>query len=393
VLVIFGTRPEAIKLAPVIRALQADGSFTVRTVATGQHREMLDQVLEVFRIAADHDLNIMAPGQTLAQLTSRLLNALAAVLEEESPAAVLVHGDTTTAFAGALAAFYRQIPVGHVEAGLRTNDRYAPFPEEINRRMISGLAQWHFAPTPGSQAALLREGIPADSIVVTGNTVIDALHFTLATTEKDATPIPAPGHRLLLVTAHRRENFGQPFDAICRAIRRIADAHPDLEVCYPVHLNPQVREPVQRILRGHPRIHLIEPLDYVAFSHLLARSDLILTDSGGIQEEGPALGKPVLVMRDVTERPEAIEAGVVELVGTDEERIVARTARLLGDPVAYAAMARAVSPYGDGQASARIARFLRSRLVTHSPVGKRGAAQSPSGVQGLSAAHGYMRDC
>jgi len=363
VLAVFGTRPEAIKLAPVVRALEAGPSLGVRVVATGQHRAMLDQVLAVFGIAPDHDLDVMVPGQTLPELTSRLLPPLDRVIAAEAPAAVLVQGDTTTAFAAALAAFYRRVPVGHVEAGLRTHDRYAPFPEEINRRLIGDLASWHFAPTERARDALLREGVPEGDVLVTGNTVVDALRHVLATTEAGMPAIPEEGQRLVLVTAHRRENFGRPFEALCRAVRRIADGHPDVDVCFPVHPNPNVREPVRRILAGHPRVRLLEPLDYVAFAHLLARADLVLTDSGGIQEEAPTLGKPVLVMRDATERPEAVEAGVVELVGTDEERIVAAAARLLDDPLAYARMARAVSPYGDGRASERIVAFLAARLA------------------------------
>jgi UDP-N-acetylglucosamine 2-epimerase (non-hydrolysing) len=363
VLAIFGTRPEAIKLAPVVRALAAEPDLAVRVAVTGQHRELLDQVLAVFGIAPDHDLAVMVAGQSLPELTGRLLPRLDRVIASEAPAAVLVQGDTTTALVAALAAFYRRVPVGHVEAGLRTNDRHAPFPEEINRRLVSVLTTWHFAPTPGARDALLGEGIAAANVLVTGNTVIDALRHVLATTEPPLGTLPAPGRRLLLVTAHRRESFGPPLESLCRAIRRIADRHPDLEVCYPVHPNPNVREPVHRILGAHPRVQLLEPLDYVAFAHLLARADIVLTDSGGIQEEGPALGKPVLVARDVTERPEAVAAGVAELVGTDEERIVTRVGRLLDDPAAYAAMARAVSPYGDGRAGERIVGFLRARLV------------------------------
>ena len=364
VLAIFGTRPEAIKLAPIVRALEVEPRLSVRVVVTGQHREMLDQVLAVFGITPSHDFNVMTVGQSLPQLTSRLLPPLDQAIAAEVPAAILVQGDTTTAFAAALAAFYRRVPVGHVEAGLRSNDRYAPFPEEINRRLISALSCWHFAPTQGSRAALMREGVPEAEIVVTGNTVIDALYHVLATTQAPAMDVLEARRRLILVTAHRRENFGRPFEALCRAIRRIADRYVDVQVCYPVHPNPNVREPVERLLADHPRIRLMEPLDYVAFSHLLARAYVVITDSGGIQEEGPALGKPVLVMREVTERPEAVEAGAVELVGTDEDRIVARTARLLDDPVVYAAMTRVTSPYGDGHASERIVSFLRSRLAT-----------------------------
>jgi UDP-N-acetylglucosamine 2-epimerase (non-hydrolysing) len=323
---------------------------------------MLDQVLAVFGIRPHHDLNLMTQGQTLPELTSRLLMALDPVLVIEQPDVVLVQGDTTTAFAAALAAFYRRIPVGHVEAGLRTGDRYAPFPEELNRRLITPLAHWHFAPTETARMALMHEGLAPDSIQVTGNTGIDALHFVLSHTNPSLPMVPAPGQRLLLVTAHRRENFGAPLEAICRAILRIAEHYEDVDVCYPVHRNPQVREPVERILAGYRRIHLLEPLDYITFSHLMARAYIILTDSGGVQEEAPALAKPVLVMRDVTERPEAVAAGVAELVGTNEDTVVTRVARLLDQPEAYAAMARAVSPYGDGLASARITAFLRERF-------------------------------
>jgi UDP-N-acetylglucosamine 2-epimerase (non-hydrolysing) len=361
VLAIFGTRPEAIKLAPVIQRLRAEPGLSVRIAVTGQHRQMLDQMLAVFDLVPDHDLAIMQPGQTLAELTSRLLPPLDTLIAAETPAAVLVQGDTTTAFVAALAAFYRQVPVGHIEAGLRTGDRYAPFPEESNRRLISVLASWHFAPTHQARQALRQEGIPEADILVSGNTVIDALYQTLAVTTAPALGLP-PQQRVLLVTAHRRENFDR-LEAICRAIRRLAAAHADLDVVYPVHLNPNVHEPVSRLLAGHPRIHLLPPLDYVAFVHLLARADLVLTDSGGLQEEGPALGKPVLVLREVTERPEAVAAGAVEIVGTNEERIIAAVSRLLDDPHAYAAMARAVSPYGDGHASERIVEFLRNKLL------------------------------
>jgi len=363
VLAVMGTRPEAIKLAPVVRALGSMRDISVRIVATGQHREMLRQVLTVFDLAPDHDLDVMEPDQTLAGLTSRLLSGLDRVLGVEAPGLVLVQGDTTTAFAAALAAFYRGIPVGHVEAGLRTDNPRAPFPEELNRRMVGKLATWHFAPAETAREALLREGVSEESVVVTGNTVIDALYEVLATAAPCLALGPAPGRRLVLVTAHRRESFGAPFEALCRAIRRIADLHPDVEVWYPVHLNPKVREPVERILSDHARIRLLGPLDYVSFSHLLARSHLLLTDSGGIQEEAPALGKPVLVMRETTERPEAVAAGVAELVGTDEERIVARASRLLSDAVAYRSMARGVSPYGDGLAARRIAAHVRRTLA------------------------------
>jgi UDP-N-acetylglucosamine 2-epimerase (non-hydrolysing) len=362
IVAILGTRPEAIKLAPVISELSADPAFSVLIAVTGQHRQMLDQTLKVFGLTPQYDLAVMQPGQSLAELTARLLPPLDAVIAAEAPAAVLVQGDTTTAFVAALAAFYRGVPVAHVEAGLRTHNRYAPFPEESNRRLIGALATWHFAPTAQARMELLREGVADADIAVTGNTVIDALRSVLANTTSPPSPI-APRARLLLVTAHRRENFVH-LEAICRALLRLVDAYPDLAIAYPVHLNPRVQEPVNRLLTGHPRIYLLPPLDYVAFIHLLERADIVLTDSGGIQEEGPALGKPVLVMRDVTERPEAIAAGTVELVGTEENRIVARVSRLLDDPDAYAAMARRTSPYGDGQASRRIVDYLRSRLLT-----------------------------
>jgi UDP-N-acetylglucosamine 2-epimerase len=365
VAVVFGTRPEAIKLAPVIRLLESDQHLRVRVIATGQHREMLDQVLAVFGITPDRDLRVMTTGQSLSQLTARLLALLDPVFVEETPDAVIVQGDTATACAAALAAYYRRIPVGHVEAGLRTGDRYAPFPEEVNRRLVSVLATWHFAPTERARDVLVREGNPAESVAVTGNTVIDALRYVLATTPAPPSLIPERGQRMIVVTAHRRESFGPPFEALCRAIRRIADGYPDVDMCYPVHLNPRVQEPVQRLLAGHPRIHLLAPLDYVAFVHLLTRAYLVLSDSGGVQEEAPALGKPVLVMRDATDRPEAVEAGVAKLVGTNEERIVASVSELLDEPRTYATMAQAANPYGDGHASERIVAFLRSRLLAH----------------------------
>jgi UDP-N-acetylglucosamine 2-epimerase len=365
VAVVFGTRPEAIKLAPVIRLLESDQHLRVRVIATGQHREMLDQVLAVFGITPDRDLRVMTTGQSLSQLTARLLALLDPVFAKETPDAVIVQGDTATACAAALAAYYRRIPVGHVEAGLRTGDRYAPFPEEVNRRLVSVLATWHFAPTERARDVLVREGNPAESVAVTGNTVIDALRYVLATTPAPPSLIPERGQRMIVVTAHRRESFGPPFEALCRAIRRIADGYPDVDMCYPVHLNPRVQEPVQRLLAGHPRIHLLAPLDYVAFVHLLTRAYLVLSDSGGVQEEAPALGKPVLVMRDATDRPEAVEAGVAKLVGTNEERIVASVSELLDEPRTYATMAQAANPYGDGHASERIVAFLRSRLLAH----------------------------
>ncbi|MGI8827582.1 MAG: non-hydrolyzing UDP-N-acetylglucosamine 2-epimerase [Chloroflexota bacterium] len=368
-LVVLGTRPEAIKLAPVVQALDDWTNMRVRVVSTGQHREMLAQTLSVFGLEVDHDLDVMTHDQTLSQVTSRILSRLDPVFDLENPDVVIVQGDTTTALSASLAAFYRKTPVAHVEAGLRTDDRYAPFPEEINRRMVSTLADWHFAPTQTSASALRREGILESSIYVTGNTVIDAMRQVLATTTWPE-DLPAPAGRVLLVTAHRRENFGASLEAICRAIRRIADEHCDVEVWYPVHRNPKVRGPVEQLLSCHPGIRLVEPLDYVSFTHLLARSHLVLTDSGGVQEEAPALAKPVLVMREVTERPEAVEAGVVELVGTDEDHIVRRTSRLLNDPAAYKEMAREVSPYGDGLAAKRIVDVLCKTFRTESLLGR-----------------------
>lgn len=361
VMTVLGTRPEAIKLAPVIRELSCRHRFEVMVVSTGQHSEMALRTLEVFGIAAHFDLGVMVPGQTLSSLTERILNGLDPVLAAEVPHVVLVQGDTTTAFAAALASFHRRIPVGHIEAGLRTHDRYSPFPEEVNRRLVTGLATWHFAPTESGRQALLGEGVGEDAIFVTGNPVIDALQFVLA-----SRPWPSylrcPEGRLILITAHRRESFGQPLERICRAARRIVEEHPDVEIWYPVHPNPLARGPVERILADHPRIHVVEPLDYVAFCHLLAQAHLVLTDSGGLQEEAPSLGKPVLITRDVTERPEGVAAGVAEIVGTDEDLIVQRVRRLLDDETAYSAMAHVASPYGDGFASARIATHLESCL-------------------------------
>lgn len=353
VLTIFGTRPEAVKLAPVVRELARRPGLRARVCVTAQHREQLDQVLAAFRIAPDRDLDLMRPGQALPDLTARILTSVSAALAEERPDVVLVQGDTTTVMAAALAAFYDRIPVGHVEAGLRTDDRYSPFPEEINRRLAGALATWHFAPTPRAAAALRREGVPEGAIHVTGNTAIDALLAILAETAPP--PFPFLGERrLILVTAHRRENFGPPMAACFAALRAIVERNPDVELAYPVHLNPQVQEPARRILGGHDRIHLLPPADYAAFAHLMARATLIITDSGGIQEEAPTLGKPTLVMRRETERPEAIEAGTARLVGTDPARIVGEAERLLRDPDAYAAMARVANPFGDGHAAARI---------------------------------------
>lgn len=368
VLSIFGTRPEAIKMAPVIKELEKyPDRFKSVVCVTAQHRQMLDQVLELFEIRPDYDLDIMKPGQDLFDVTCNVLKGLKPVLEKERPAIVLVHGDTTTTMAAALAAYYSRIRVGHVEAGLRTGNKYAPFPEEINRRVAGALTDLHFAPTERSKSNLLAEGVPETSIFVTGNTVIDALLAVAARVENDADlrcrfdqqfSFLDPAKRLILVTGHRRENFGEGFEQICFALAEIAARNPEVEIVYPVHLNPNVQEPVRRILGASPQVHLITPLDYLPFVYLMKRSYLIITDSGGVQEEAPSLGKPVLVMRDTTERPEALAAGTVKLVGTDREKIVAEALLLLNDSAAYQAMGRAHNPYGDGQAAARIADVL-----------------------------------
>ncbi len=365
ILTVFGTRPEAIKLAPVVRALRAEnGTVEVRVCVTAQHREMLDQVLSLFGIVPDWDLDLMAPGQNLTDLTSRVLCGLPEVFGGWRPDVVLVQGDTTTAFAGALAAFYARCEVGHVEAGLRTGNRYSPWPEEMNRHLVGALATYHFAPTARARENLLTEGVAADRIRVTGNTVIDALLRVVETARGSAAgelgerfAFLDPERRLIVVTGHRRENFGPGFEGICRALRRLAERS-DAEIVYPVHLNPNVQKPVHAILDGIPNVHLVKPLDYLPFVGLLDRAYLILTDSGGIQEEAPSLGKPVLVMRDTTERPEAVEAGTVRLVGTDEEQIVREAERLLDDKAHYRAMARALNPYGDGKAAPRIVKEL-----------------------------------
>lgn len=366
ILTIFGTRPEAIKMAPVVRALDGIPSIDSRICVTAQHRSMLDQVLNLFEITPDHDLNIMRDGQSLSDVTVAVLDRLTPLLAAERPDRVLVHGDTTTAMAATLAAFYQRIPVGHVEAGLRTGDLTRPWPEEMNRKVVDAMADLLFAPTESARANLLREGLQDRRILVTGNTVIDALLHTVGRlrAEPDLAARCAeqfafldPGKRLILVTGHRRESFGDGFDRICTALARLAE-RADTEVIYPVHLNPNVREPVRRILGNRPRVHLIEPLDYLPFVYLMDRSYLIVTDSGGIQEEAPSLGKPVLVMREVTERPEAVEAGTVQLVGTDVDRIVGAASELLDDPEAYQRVQRAHNPYGDGHASERIAKEL-----------------------------------
>lgn len=361
--VIFGTRPEAIKLAPVVLALRADPRFACDVCVTAQHRQMLDQVLEAFAIEPDADLDLMVPEQTLAGLTARAVEAIDRHLGEAKPDLVLVQGDTTTTFCAALASFYRHLPVGHVEAGLRTGNLESPWPEEANRVLTTRLARLHFAPTAGNRDNLLREGIPDDRIVVTGNTVIDALFLALEIVERARPAIPGlpdgvvnGAQPLVLITGHRRENFGPGFEAICLAIAELAGRFPAAAFVYPVHLNPNVRRPVDAILRSAPtaNIHLIEPLGYLPFVAMMSRATVILSDSGGVQEEAPSLGKPVLVMRDTTERPEAVAAGTVRLVGTDRRAIVEETSRLLTDRAAYDAMARAMNPYGDGQATGRI---------------------------------------
>ncbi|AMN46922.1 UDP-N-acetylglucosamine 2-epimerase [Steroidobacter denitrificans] len=371
VLSIFGTRPEAIKMAPVVRALAAHPGFDSRICVTAQHRGMLDQVLGLFEIKPDYDLNIMSPGQDLFDVTSRVLLGLRAVIRKESPDIVLVQGDTTTCFAGALAAFYEGVAVAHVEAGLRTGNLRAPFPEEVNRTLVSRIAELHFAPTDRSRRNLLAENIPQPQIIVTGNTVIDALLWMRERVgayprsvwktlfgETLFTRIHDNGRRRVLITGHRRENFGQGFKDLCQAIRELAMNHADWDFIYPVHLNPNVRQPVNDILLRLPNVHLIEPLDYAPFVWLMNECDLILTDSGGVQEEAPSLGKPVLVMREVTERPEAVEAGTVRLVGTDKTTIIAAVEDLLGDPSLYERMSRTHNPYGNGHAAERIVQEL-----------------------------------
>ncbi|MGE5706901.1 MAG: non-hydrolyzing UDP-N-acetylglucosamine 2-epimerase [Bacteroidota bacterium] len=352
ILSVFGTRPEAIKMAPLVLELANRKEIESKVVVTAQHRQMLDQVLDLFGIVPDYDLNLMQPRQTLSDLTGRVLSQLAPVLEEERPSLVLVHGDTTTTMAASLAAFYQKIPVGHVEAGLRTPEKYNPFPEEMNRRITSQIAELHFAPTPAARENLLRDGIEK-GIFVTGNTVIDALFQTA----KRLPEQPTEG-RTILVTAHRRENWGAPMEAICRAVLRLVEKNEDLRILFPVHLNPVVRETVFGLLGKHPRIELCDPFDYAPFVQAMRKSTLILTDSGGVQEEGPSFGKPVLVLRTTTERPEAIEAGTVELVGIDEEKIFQTAQRLLEDEAAYRKMNQAVNPYGDGKACERIAHSI-----------------------------------
>ena len=364
VMTVFGTRPEAIKMAPVVLELKKHQDEIETVVAvTAQHRQMLDQVLHLFKIKPDYDLDIMSQGQTLYDITSRAMNGLKEVLEKEKPDLVLVHGDTTTTFAGALASYYSQTAVGHVEAGLRTGDIYSPFPEEMNRKLTGAIASFHFAPTETAKANLLREGVNPEKIYVTGNTVIDALMKTVRPDyefdDEKLRQIDFEHHRVILLTTHRRENLGEPMRHIYKALRSVVQETPDAEIVFPVHRNPLVRQVVNEELAEVDRIHLIEPLDYEPFANLMSRSYLVLTDSGGIQEEAPSLGKPVLVLRNTTERPEAVKAGTVSLIGTNVDVVYETTRRLLTDEKAYEAMSNAVNPYGDGRASERIVQAVR----------------------------------
>ena len=358
IMLVFGTRPEAIKMCPLVNELK--GRNTIQTIicVTGQHRQMLDQVLEAFKVVPDYDLSIMKDRQTLFDVTTNILNRIRGVLEGEKPDVVLVHGDTSTTFVTALACFYLQIPVGHVEAGLRTYNIYSPYPEEFNRQAVSIISMYNFAPTELSRQNLIREGKNPSSIYVTGNTAIDALKTTVRADYRHVQLDWAEGSRLIMITAHRRENLGEPMKHMFRAIRRVCDEHPDVKAIYPIHMNPVVRETANEIFGGDERIRIIEPLDVLDFHNFLAHSYMILTDSGGIQEEAPSLGKPVLVMRDTTERPEGIAAGTLKLVGTDEETIYKAFKQLLEDPDEYARMSEASNPYGDGLASKRIADIL-----------------------------------
>lgn len=384
-LTVFGTRPEAIKMAPLVRRMASDGRFEQRICVTAQHRQMLDSALKLFEIEPDIDLDVMAPGQDLFDVTSKVLLGMRDVLRRERPDVVLVHGDTTTCMATALAAFYERIPIAHVEAGLRSGDLAAPFPEELNRIVADRLSRWMFAPTEGARAKLLEEGVEPERVFVTGNTVIDALlwvrertsgrvanDYRKALGDELADQLAEWAGRTVLVTGHRRENFGAPFEELCGAIRSAADDHPDWLFVYPTHLNPNVQRPVKQILGGTPNVSLCAPLDYEPFVWLMSRSDVILTDSGGIQEEGPALGKPVLVMRDVTERPEAIAAGTARLVGADRTRIRSALEELLGDEAEHRRMATARNPYGDGAAAERIVQVLACEI----PLGHRALAAS-----------------
>lgn len=374
IMLVFGTRPEAIKMAPLVHRLKAEPDFfDIQICVTAQHRQMLDQVLRIFEIVPDIDLDVMKPGQDLFDVTANVLQGMKGVFEKNKPDAVLVHGDTTTTLATAMAGFYAGVPVGHVEAGLRTHDLYAPFPEEFNRQVASKVTRWHFAPTELSRANLIAERVDDEDITVTGNTVIDALHWVLNRIDADgdrsakltqslnqALPFNWQSDRFVLITGHRRENFGDGFLQICEALRELASKFDGVHFVYPVHLNPNVQKPVHTILEGLSNVHLVEPLDYEPFVYLLKHSYVVLTDSGGIQEEAPSLGKPVLVMRDVTERPEAVDAGTVELVGANKERIIAGVSRLLEDETHYSKMSHAHNPYGDGRACDRILAVIRN---------------------------------
>ena len=370
ILSVFGTRPEAIKMAPLVtRLAELPGKFESKVCVTAQHRQMLDQVLELFAIQPDYDLDIMQSGQNLTDVTCNVLRGMVPVLEDFRPDIVLVHGDTTTTMAASLAAYYQKIAVGHVEAGLRTGNIYSPWPEEMNRRLAGAVTRYHFAPTERAHKNLLLEGVASESIMVTGNTVIDALLAVVQKVQCDQTvqaqmaerfSFLSNEKRLVLVTGHRRENFGAGFEQICMALKELVEIHKDVEVLYPVHLNPNVKEPVERFLGTLNNIHLIEPVDYLPFVYLMNRAYMIITDSGGVQEEAPSLGKPVLVMRDTTERPEAVDAGTVILVGTNRQRILSEASRLLSDFNAYNSRSRAHNPYGDGRAAERIVNFLES---------------------------------
>ena len=381
IMLVFGTRPEAIKMAPLVKALQArPEEFETVVTVTGQHRQMLDQVLHLFEIVPDYDLNIMKPGQDLTDVTSRILTGMRDVLAQSRPDLVLVHGDTSTSTAAALSAFYAQIPVGHVEAGLRTGDIYSPWPEEMNRRITGRIATLHFSPTDTSRQNLLAENTPDSNITVTGNTVIDALHTVVEKIDSDAkldadlaasikekgydNARIAEGRRMVLITGHRRENFGEGFLNICRAIQRLARRYPDIDFVYPMHLNPNVRKPIAQMFEGtdFPNVFFIEPLDYLPFVYMMKQAYLIITDSGGIQEEAPSLGKPVLVMREVTERPEALDAGTIRLVGTDADKIVEEASRFIDDANYYHTNSLIANPYGDGHACERIIGFIEKKL-------------------------------
>ena len=373
ILIVFGTRPEAIKMAPLVKELEKIKEFESRVCVTAQHREMLDQVLEIFDIKPDYDLNIMKPNQDLYDITSNILLGMKDVLNDFKPNLVLVHGDTTTTFATTLASFYQKIDVGHIEAGLRTGNIYSPWPEEANRKLTGVLAKYHFAPTLTAKENLLKENIKEKNIIITGNTVIDALFLALGKIKKNkklqqeifkkfSFPLSVIDSKFILITGHRRENFGNGFINICESIRELAIKYPEINFIYPVHLNPNVQKPVNKILSNVSNIYLIEPLNYLPFVYLMSKSYLILTDSGGIQEEAPSLGKPVLVMRDTTERPEAVEAGTVKLVGTDKEKIINEVSKLIEKKEEYKKMSQAYNPYGDGKSSKKIINFLKEKL-------------------------------